>query len=219
MLKRRGASGAGENVRRDLIVGLLQREFPRLESFLSNESHFQLLIAVILSARCTDDRVNEITKVLFAVAPDARAMAQLSTDQLEAIIHSAGFFRQKARAITATAEILLQKWDGEVPLDFENLEALPGVGHKTASVVIGHCTAQQTFPVDTHVQRLARRWEISAQKTVDGVERDLKNFFPEPMWFPTHQRMIAYGRKYCTARGCDGTTCEICRTLHNLNSK
>ncbi|MDR1437888.1 MAG: endonuclease III [Puniceicoccales bacterium] len=209
----------GKNTRRDVIIRMLHGEFPQLDDFLCHENHFQLLIAVMLSARCTDARVNGITKKLFAIAPDASSMEKLSQSQLESIIYSAGFFRQKAQAIIATAKILLRQWGGEVPLSFESLEKLPGVGHKTASVVIGQCTSQETFPVDTHIQRLARRWKISTKKAVDGIEKDLKNFFAKEMWFPMHKRMIAYGRSRCTARGCDGTVCAICKKLQRLNDE
>jgi endonuclease-3 len=199
--------------RGECVVALLMEEFPHLENFLSHKDPFQLLIAIILSARCTDARVNQITPRLFAEAPDAFAMENLPLEIIEKIIRPVGFFRQKARAISQTAHILVQKWQGQVPLHFHDLESLPGVGHKTASVLIGQWTGKPTFPVDTHVYRLARRWKLSSGKTVETVERDLKKIFPQKLWFPLHQRMIAYGRAHCTARGCDGKRCKICRTL------
>jgi endonuclease-3 len=195
---------------------MLFDRFPRMDGFLDFESPFQLLIAVVLSARCTDAQVNRITPILFANAPDARAMANLSRAMLEELIHGVGFFRQKARALSSLSQILLNRWDGSVPLNFEDLESLPGVGHKTASVVLGLCTDQPTFPVDTHVYRLSRRWQLSSGHTPTAVERDLKQIFSPQKWFPLHQRMIAYGRTDCTARKCDGTRCTICKTIQAL---
>jgi endonuclease-3 len=199
--------------RSELVESILFRRFPQVEGFLDFHSPFQLLVAVVLSARCTDRQVNCVTPTLFSLAADANAMAKLSQEQLETIIHSVGFFRQKAQAISALSRRLVEQWAGKVPLNFEDLESLPGVGHKTASVVLGLCTNDPTFPVDTHVYRLARRWKLSAGQTPVAVEKDLKRIFLPEKWFPLHLRMIAYGRTECTARGCDGTRCEICRAV------
>jgi endonuclease-3 len=207
---------AAARIRGEIIASMLLSLPIESGEFLRFETPFQLLVAVMLSARCTDRQVNRLTPKLFLVAPDARSMAALPQERLEELIHGAGFFHQKARAIAATSRLLLEKWSGDVPLTFQDLESLPGVGHKTASVVIGHCTDQPTFPVDTHVYRLARRWKLSAGENVGVVERDLKEVFPPSQWLSLHRHMIIYGRKYCTARGCDGSRCAICKALFRL---
>jgi endonuclease-3 len=195
---------------------MLFARFPRVDGFLDFKSPFQLLVAVVLSARCTDVQVNRVTPALFAVAPDARSMADLPLMRLEELIHGVGFFRQKARALSSLSKILINRWNGTVPMTFEDLESLPGVGHKTTSVVLGLCTDRPTFPVDTHVYRLSRRWQLSNGRTPIAVERDLKQIFSPEKWFPLHQRMIAYGRTDCTARACDGTRCTICKAIQAL---
>jgi endonuclease-3 len=192
---------------------MLFARFPHMVGFLDFESPFQLLIAVVLSARCTDVQVNRVTPALFAAAPDARAMAGIPLARLEELIHCVGFFHQKARALSSLSQILMNRWSGAVPMTFEDLESLPGVGHKTASVVLGLCAGQATFPVDTHVYRLSRRWQLSSGRTPGAVERDLKQIFLPEKWFPLHQRVIAYGRTDCTARKCDGTCCPVCKAI------
>jgi endonuclease-3 len=196
-----------------VVESMLFSRLPHVDGFLDFESPFQLLVAVVLSARCTDIQVNRVTPALFAVAPNARTMADFPLAELEKLIHGVGFFRQKARALSALSQILVNRWDGVVPLTFKDLESLPGVGHKTASVVLGLCTNRPTFPVDTHVYRLSRRWQLSSGHTPTAVEKDLKQIFPPEKWFPLHQRMIAYGRTNCTARKCDGTRCAICKAI------
>jgi endonuclease-3 len=188
-----------------------------MPELLRADSPFQLLVAVVLSARCTDRQVERVTPQLFAIAPTAEALVQLSQEEVEARIHSVGFFRQKARALLGLAQRLVQDFSGRVPLNFSDLESLPGVGHKTASVVLGQCTDTPTFPVDTHVARLAVRWGLARPGPVEKIERDLKVLFPEKEWMATHRRMIACGRSECTARGCDGTRCRICRQLQKLS--
>lgn len=197
-----------------IVDQMLEENFPEVDGFLCHLSAFQLLVATVLSAQCTDTQVNKVTPVLFSRAPDAMAMVRLSSEELEEIIHSVGFFRTKARSILGLSRQILDRFAGKVPSNFADLESLPGVGHKTASVVLGQYFKQPTFPVDTHVQRLARRWKLSAGKTPEAVESDLKRCFPSEKWHKLHLRMISYGRIACTARGCDGTRCEICRRLN-----
>lgn len=174
---------------------------------------FTLLIAVLLSAQCTDKRVNEVTPALFAAAGNPRAMALLSTEEIKQIIRPCGLSPQKSKAISGLSKILIERFGGEVPKTFEELESLPGVGHKTASVVMSQAFGEPSFPVDTHIHRLAQRWKLTSGRNVVETERDLKKLFPREHWNPLHLRIIYYGREHCTARGCDGTVCEICRTL------
>lgn len=197
-----------------IVDRILTEKFPEVDGFLHHLSAFQLLVATVLSAQCTDAQVNRVTPRLFAVAPTAEAMVRLTTEELENLIHSAGFFRQKARSILGLSRQIIDRFGGEVPATFEELESLPGVGHKTASVVLGQFFRQQTFPVDTHIQRLSRRWKLSEGNGPEKVERDLKRLFAPEKWHATHLRMILYGRQACSARGCDGTRCEICQRLN-----
>lgn len=187
--------------------------YPNPEVPLHHRDAYTLLVAVLLSAQCTDKRVNEVTPRLFATAADPAAMAQLPVEQIESIIRPCGLAPQKARAISGLSRLLLEKHAGRVPASFEELEELPGVGHKTASVVMAQAFGVPAFPVDTHIHRLAQRWKLTRGRNVVETERDLKALFPREHWNPLHLRMIYYGREHCTARGCDGTVCEICRTL------
>lgn len=176
---------------------------------------YTLLIAVLLSAQCTDKRVNLITPALFAMASTPQEMAKKSVEEINAIVRPCGLAPRKAQAIKGLSEILLDQHGGEVPRTFEELEALPGVGHKTASVVMAQAFGVPAFPVDTHIHRLAQRWRLSKKGgTVQRVEKDLKKLFPEDQWNALHLRIIFYGREHCTARGCDGHTCEICEHLN-----
>jgi endonuclease-3 len=195
------------------VCGALFSLYPTVEGFLNYDTPFQLLVAVVLSARCSDARVNGVTAKLFADAPTAHEICAMPLQLLEEIIHPLGFFHQKARALSGLSKKLVKEFSGAVPLNFSDLESLPGVGHKTASVVMGQLTSVPTFPVDTHVWRLAKRWGLSCGKNAMAVERDLKNLFQPTMWMGLHLRMIKYGRLRCTARMCDGTKCEICRLL------
>ncbi len=180
---------------------------------LDHRDAFTLLIAVLLSAQCTDKRVNEVTPALFAAASTPAAMALLPVEEIKQIIRPCGLSPQKSKAIAGLSKILLEQHGGEVPRTFEQLEALPGVGHKTASVVMSQAFGHPAFPVDTHIHRLAQRWKLSRGRNVVETERDLKKLFPQAHWNALHLRIIYYGRECCTARGCDGTVCEICRTL------
>ena len=187
--------------------------YPETPIPLDHRDDFTLLIAVLLSAQCTDERVNLITPALFARADTPEAMAKVPVEAIQEIIRPCGLSPQKAKAISGLSKILVAQHGGEVPQTFAELEALPGVGHKTASVVMSQAFGFPAFPVDTHIHRLAQRWKLTTGKNVVQTERDLKRAFPESEWNRLHLRIIFYGREHCSARGCDGTVCEICRTL------
>jgi endonuclease III len=184
--------------------------YPRPPIPLDHRDAYTLLVAVVLSAQCTDKRVNLVTPELFALAGDAPAMAVVPVAEIQRIIRPCGLSPQKAKAISELSRIIVAKHGGQVPRTFEELEELPGVGHKTASVVMSQAFGVAAFPVDTHIHRLAKRWRLSKARNVVETERDLKALFPEEQWNPLHLRIIYYGREYCTARGCDGHTCMIC---------
>lgn len=192
----------------------LQALYPEPPIPLDHRDPFTLLIAVLLSAQCTDERVNQVTPALFALADTPQAMAQLKVEQIKAIIRPCGLSPQKSAAIKRLSEILLAEHKGVVPADMEALERLPGVGHKTASVVMSQAFGVPAFPVDTHIHRLAQRWGLTSGKSVVQTERDLKRLFPKSSWNRLHLQIIFYGREYCSARGCDGRVCDICRTCY-----
>jgi len=198
----------------DFILERLQALYPETPIPLDHRDPFTLLVAVLLSAQCTDERVNQVTPRLFARADSPAAMAALEVEEILDIIRPCGLAPQKAKAIRRLSEILLEEHGGEVPADMEALERLPGVGHKTASVVMAQAFGVPAFPVDTHIHRLAQRWGLTSGKSVAQTERDLKRLFPEASWNRLHLQMIYYGREHCTARGCDGRVCEICRTCY-----
>lgn len=179
---------------------------------LFHSDPFTLLVAVLLSAQCTDERVNRVTPLLFARADEPVGMAALGAEEIEAIIRPCGLAPQKAMGIAGLSRILLEEHEGVVPADLEALERLPGVGHKTASVVMAQAFAVPSFPVDTHIHRLAQRWGLSDGRSVARTERDLKRLFPQQRWNNLHLQIIYYGREHCSARGCLGLVCEICRT-------
>ena len=187
--------------------------YPETPVPLAHRDAYTLLIAVLLSAQCTDKRVNQVTPALFAAADTPAAMATLPVARIAALIRPCGLAPQKAKAISALSRILVEQHDGQVPRTFAELEALPGVGHKTASVVMAQAFGVPAFPVDTHIHRLAQRWGLSSGRSVEQTERDLQALFPREHWNQLHLRIIFYGREHCTARGCDGTVCELCRTL------
>jgi endonuclease-3 len=195
------------------ISETLLKLFPTIEIPLDHENAFTLLVAVLLSAQCTDKRVNTITPKLFAMANNAKKMAILSVEEIDAIVRPCGLSPTKAKAIKRLSEILVAKWGGEVPQSWEGLEELPGVGHKTASVVMAQWFHVPAFPVDTHIQRLAQAWGLSKSHKVDQIERDLKALFPQELWNELHLRIIFFGREYCPARKCDGKQCSICQEL------
>jgi endonuclease-3 len=198
--------------RAQYILQTLQRLYPETPIPLLHRDPYTLLVAVLLSAQCTDERVNSVTPALFALADNPADMAALDVQQIQDIIRPCGLSPQKSRAIKRLSEILLQEHGGQVPADMAALERLPGVGHKTASVVMSQAFGEPAFPVDTHIHRLAQRWGLTSGRNVVQTERDLKRLFPREHWNQLHLQMIYYGRQYCTARGCDGRVCEICRT-------
>ncbi len=196
------------------ILERLQELYPETPVPLDHSDAYTLLIAVLLSAQCTDERVNQVTPGLFAEADNPYDMASLEVERIREIIRPCGLSPQKSKAIKGLSEILINDYNGEVPADMEALETLPGVGHKTASVVMSQAFGVPAFPVDTHIHRLAQRWGLTNGRSVIQTERDLKRLFPEEYWNRLHLQIIFYGRQYCTARGCDGTVCEICRTCY-----
>ena len=197
-----------------LVMERLQQHYPETPVPLDHSDAFTLLIAVLLSAQCTDKKVNEVTPALFAAGPTPAAMAALSEAEILGHIRQLGLARTKARHVKRLSELLLERHGGEVPARFEALEALPGVGHKTASVVMAQAFGVPAFPVDTHIHRLAQRWGLSSGINVEQTEHDLKRLFPKDAWNRLHLQIIFYGREYCTARGCDGTVCALCRELY-----
>lgn len=202
--------------RANYILQRLQTLYPETPIPLDHCDPFTLLIAVLLSAQCTDERVNKVTPALFALADNPADMAKQDVAQIQKIIRPCGLSPQKAKAIKCLSEILTQEHSSEVPVNMAALERLPGVGHKTASVVMSQAFGVPAFPVDTHIHRLAQRWGLTRGKNVVQTERDLKKLFPEEYWNRLHLQIIFYGREYCTARGCDGRVCEICRTCYPL---
>lgn len=204
--------------RATLIHRRLNEYFPTTPIPLDHSDPFTLLIAVLLSAQCTDARVNQVTPQLFALAKTPQDMAMLPTETILAIIRPCGLAPKKATAISALAKILVDQHHGHVPANLSDLEALPGVGHKTASVVMAQAFGVPAFPVDTHIHRLATRWQLTSGKNVTQTERDLKALFPRDSWNQLHLQIIFYGRQYCSARGCNGQTCPICAELLTATS-
>lgn len=196
------------------IQNRLEELYPDPPVPLDHKDPYTLLIAVLLSAQCTDVRVNQVTPLLFARADSPQAMVQVPEEEIRAIIRPCGLSPMKAKGIAGLSRILLEKYGGQVPADMAALEALPAVGHKTASVVMAQAFGQPAFPVDTHIHRLAQRWGLTSGKNVVQTERDLKTLFPERSWNDLHLQIIFYGREHCTARGCDGRVCAICRQLY-----
>ena len=198
----------------DFIDRHLQQLYPQTPIPLDHDDPYTLLIAVLLSAQCTDERVNQVTPSLFQLANTPHAMVQLSVEQIRDIIRPCGLSPQKSAAIHRLSELLIADHQAQVPRDMGALEALPGVGHKTASVVMAQAFGMPTFPVDTHIHRLAQRWGLTRGRNVVETERDLKKCFANERWNALHLQIIYYGRQHCTARGCDGRVCEICRTCY-----
>lgn len=199
--------------RADYIDRRLEELYPSPAIPLNHSSPFTLLIAVLLSAQCTDRKVNEVTPALFALGDTPEALAEVPLEKIQQIIRPCGLSPQKAKAIAGLCRQLIDRHGGQVPRSFAELELLPGVGHKTASVVMAQAFGVPAFPVDTHIHRVAQRWRLTNGHGVVQTESDLKKLFPESRWIKLHLRMIYYGREHCTAHGCDGTACEICRTL------
>lgn len=213
----------GESVRKQeraaLIMRRLEEHYPETPVPLDHSDAFTLLVAVLLSAQCTDKKVNEVTPALFAAGPTPAAMAALSEAEILGHIRQLGLASTKARHVKRLAELLLERHDGAVPRSFSALEALPGVGHKTASVVMAQAFGVPAFPVDTHIHRLAQRWGLSSGESVARTETDLKRLFPREAWNKLHLQIIFYGREHCTARGCDGRVCGLCRELYPQRRK
>ena len=187
--------------------------YPETPIPLDHQDAYTLLIAVLLSAQCTDLRVNLVTPALFAKASSPAAMMEVPVEEIRAIIRPCGLSPRKSQAISDLSRIIVEQHGGIVPQSFEALEAFPGVGHKTASVVMAQAFGVPAFPVDTHIHRLAQRWKLTNGKSVEHTEADLKKLFPREEWNRLHLRIIFYGREHCTARGCHGSTCGLCRQL------
>ncbi|POP51769.1 endonuclease III [Zhongshania marina] len=201
------------------IAERLQELYPTQPVPLDHKDPYTLLVAVLLSAQCTDARVNQITPALFELADNPFDMAKQNVEIIRAIIRPCGLSPQKSSAIKRLSEILVEKYNGVVPQDMAALETLPGVGHKTASVVMAQAFGVPAFPVDTHIHRLAQRWGLTTGKNVVQTEKDLKSLFPKEKWNALHLQIIFYGREFCSARGCDGTVCEICTTCYPRRRK
>ncbi len=197
----------------DFIATTLEQLYPETPIPLDHSDPYTLLIAVLLSAQCTDERVNKITPFLFERANNPHNMILLSIDEIRAIIKPCGLSPFKSKAIWNLSKILVDNYNGQVPNSFEELEALPGVGHKTASVVMSQAFGVPAFPVDTHIHRLAERWKLTNGKSVEQTEKDLKRLFPKETWNKLHLQIIFYGRQYCPARGHKLENCLICRTI------
>ena len=196
------------------IISYLDSIYPDTPIPLTHQNHYELLIAVLLSAQCTDERVNQVTPSLFSLANNPDMMIKLSSQKIYEIIKPCGLGPKKSKAIYDLSNILVKEYKSQVPESFEALESLPGVGHKTASVVMSQGFGHPAFPVDTHIHRLAQRWGLSNGKNVNQTEKDLKRLFPIENWNKLHLQIIFYGREYCTARGCDGTKCPICKACY-----
>jgi endonuclease III len=199
--------------RAQVVARRLGEFHPEVPIPLDHRDPFTLLVAVLLSAQCTDARVNQVTPALFARADTPAAMRALGRENIEAIIRPCGLAPAKSKGIHELSGLLLERHGGQVPADLAALEELPGVGHKTASVVMAQAFGVPAFPVDTHIHRLAQRWGLTSGKNVEQTEADLKRLFPRESWNRLHLQIIFYGREYCTARSCDGTVCPICREL------
>ena len=201
------------NARARTVKRILDKLFPRPKIPLKHKNAYTLLIAVVLSARCTDKKVNEITPKLFAKASTPEKMAALPQSTIQSIIKPCGLSPAKSKAIKNLSKILVEDYGGKVPKDWEALEKLPGVGHKTASVVMAQAFKEPAFPIDTHIHRCAKRWGLSSGKTVKQTEKDLKALFPKASWIKLHLQIIYFGRKYCPARGHKIENCPICSAL------
>ena len=205
--------------RANIVKKLLDKKYPRTPIPLDHKDNFSLLVAVLLSAQCTDERVNQITPKLFAKASTPESMNKLTRDQIYKIIKPCGLGPQKSKAIKNLSNILVNKFNSKIPNNFKDLESLPGVGHKTASVVMSQGFGIPAFAVDTHIHRLAQRWGLTNGKNVKKTEEDLKKLFPESSWNKLHLQIIFWGREYCQARECYGIKCDICKTCYPNRTK
>ena len=205
--------------RANLVLNNLNIIYPKIRVPLKHKNIYELLIAVLLSAQCTDERVNKVTPLLFAKANNPLKMQKIKVETIYKIIRSCGLAPKKSQAISVLSKILVKKFNGKVPESFEELEKLPGVGHKTASVVMSQGFGHPAFPVDTHIHRLAQRWGLTNGKNVVQTERDLKKLFPKNLWNKLHLQMIYYGREFCSARSCYGISCKICTKCYPNRKK
>ena len=203
----------------NFVIKTLNNLYPEIPIPLNHKDPYTLLIAVLLSAQCTDLRVNQITPILFAKADNPFDMIKMSVEEIKAIIRPCGLSPMKSKGIHGLSHILIEKHQGKVPQSFKALEALPAVGHKTASVVMSQAFGVPAFPVDTHIHRLMYRWNLSNGKSVVQTERDAKRLFPEELWNDLHLQIIWYGREYCKARDCYGLTCKICKSCYPNRKK
>ena len=200
--------------RAEIILKELKKLYPSPPIPLEHKNAFTLLVAVVLSAQSTDKKVNELTKELFKVADNPEEMVKLGITGIYKYIKQLGLSNQKSKNIYFLSKLLVEKFNNKVPSTFKELESLPGVGHKTASVIMAQVFNTPSFPVDTHIHRLSQRWGLTKGENVVQTEKDLKKIFPIKEWNKLHLQIIFYGREYCTARGCDGTKCYLCRTLY-----
>jgi len=208
-----------ENQRARLILKTLSKIYPKTPIPLKHNSKFTLLVSVLLSAQCTDLNVNNVTKNIYPKYNKPEHFVKLGRKKIEKLIKSIGLFRVKAKSVFFLSKQLIEKHNGKVPKTFEELEALPGVGHKTASVVMSHGFGYPAFPVDTHIHRLAQRWGLTNGENVVQTEKDLKRLFPKKSWNKLHLQIIYYGREYCQARNCYGLSCKICTTCYPSRKK
>ena len=205
--------------RANVVREILDKAYPEVPVPLDHKNNFTLLIAVLLSAQCTDERVNKVTPNLFSVASDPLSMSKLSVNKIYKIIKPCGLGPQKSKAISKLSKILVTRFSSSVPNNFSDLEKLPGVGHKTASVVMSQGFGIPAFAVDTHIHRLAQRWGLTNGKSVKKTEEDLKKVFPKESWNKLHLQIIFWGRQYCMARSCHGIECKICKTCYPKRKK
>ena len=205
--------------RAKVVIKILNKIYPKIVVPLTSRNVFTLLISVLLSAQCTDVNVNNVTKNIYPKYFKPEHFAKLGRKKIEKLIKRIGIFRVKAKSIFHLSKILVEKFKGRVPKTYEELEKLPGVGHKTASVVMSQGFGFPAFPVDTHIHRLAQRWGLTNGKNVVQTEKDLKNIFPKKNWNKLHLQIIWYGREYCKARDCFGITCKICKSCYPNRKK
>ncbi len=205
--------------RAKIIIKILNKTYPKINVPLKSRNTFTLLISVLLSAQCTDVNVNNVTKKIYPIYYKPEHFVKLGRKKIESLIKKIGIFRIKAKSIFNLSKILVEKYNSKVPNTFEELEKLPGVGHKTASVVMSQGFGYPAFPIDTHIHRLAQRWGLTSGKNVIQTEKDLKKVFPKKNWNKLHLQIIYYGREYCKARNCFGITCKICSTCYPKRKK
>ena len=206
--------GMTKSERAQIVLKILNKTYPKTPIPLDHKDNFTLLVAVLLSAQCTDERVNQVTPKLFKIASNPQKMSKLSQNQIYTIIKPCGLGPKKSKAIKELSSILLKKFNGQVPNNFKDLEALPGVGHKTASVVMSQGFGVPAFAVDTHIHRLAQRWGLTNGKNVKKTEADLKKLFDKSLWNKLHLQIIFWGREFCQAKTCYGLKCDVCKACY-----